>query len=73
MATLTLSTTGYGLRPYGGGDTPECHTADDIRYSRYCGATEYSGPGADRNVAVVRLTDEQAQDVIDDLQAQLRG
>lgn len=73
MITITVSTTGWGLRPYGGkAETPECHKVEDIRYSRFCGATEYDGPGADRNVAVLQLTIAEALDLIDDLRSQIR-
>ncbi len=62
MATLTVSTRGLGLRPYGGGETPECHKVEDIRYSRFTG--DFT---TDRGVAVLTLEPEQALAVAYDL------
>lgn len=62
MATLTISTSGWGVRPYGGeAPTPECHRVEDISYSRYVAGDD------DRNVAVVQLTPGQAYAIAADL------
>lgn len=61
MATLTISTTGLGVRPYGGGDVPDCHKVEDIEYRRYVAGDD------DRNLAVVKLTPEDAYAIACDL------
>jgi hypothetical protein len=63
MITITVSTTGRGLQR--GGDAPECHKAEDIEHVRY------AGDESRREVAVVRMSLDEALDLLEDLLGQI--
>ncbi len=65
MATLTVSTTGLGVRKYLQREAPECHKVEDISYSRYVAGDD------DRNVAVLTLDVNQAAGIAYDLLYQM--
>ena len=61
MATLTVSTTGEGLRRMSEDHGPECHKVEDIEHVRY------AGDRTARSVDVLTLTVEQALGIAYDL------
>lgn len=68
MITITVSTNGIGIRPWGGGpdSAPECHRAEDVEHVRY------AGDETARTVSVLRLTTAQAIALMDDIRSQIR-